>query len=146
MKKIILLSFAVGGFFMVSSCSKEKQLTNRLTGTWLVDLVVTVTKVNGVSTETDSSTTENTLEFKKDNSGTASTSGQGSLNIPASFTWSNTDVVLTIVDDDAPNKIYDFDVVDCSCKKSFEMSGIETEEISGDSYTYDRTYFAVKTD
>lgn len=146
MKKVFLLSLVSVACLMAISCSKEKQLTNRLTGAWQFDLVVTVTKVNGVISETDSLISENTIEFKKDNSGTFSSSGSGSINIPAKFTWSNTDVKLTIVDEDAPNTVYDFDVVDCDCKKSFEMSGTDTDEISGDTYTYDRTYFAIKTD
>ena len=112
---------------VLTACSKEKKINKQLEGTWTITEVVTIT--NNGSPDTDN--TETTTTFNKDGTGTASSSGSGTNPFPNEFTWSNTDVKLTIIDTQNSD-ILTFDILDYS-KKEMKLNRNYTDTASGDA-------------
>jgi len=69
-----------------------------MVGTWTITEVVTIVIENGGTPDTNTDTGETETIFKKDGTGTASSSGSGTNPFPAGFTWSISDEVLIVSD------------------------------------------------
>ena len=119
----------------IAACSKEKRIEKNLVGTWNITEVVTITTDNQGNTNQDTDNPGVTTTFNKGGTGTASSSGSGTNPFPSDFTWSNTDVKLTIIDTQNSQTLI-FDILEYS-KKEMKLNRNYTDVVSGD--TIDQT-------
>jgi hypothetical protein len=94
-KYLYLLSTAI--LLMLSACSKEKQLTKRLEGTWNIDKYEG-TYTSGGQTYPDVATNAGSFTFKEGGTGNAVLKIVGSSDETFDFTWSVNEETLTITE------------------------------------------------
>lgn len=98
MKRSIIVTGLVSIFIFLSiSCSKEKSISNHLLGTWKIDKITTVTTItNPPSVDTDVSTENGSIYFKKDGRGLMYPYDTTGLKDPTLITWINDDEKIII--------------------------------------------------
>lgn len=94
-KQLYLLTAAV--VLLITSCSKEKQITKRLEGTWNIDKYEG-TYTSGGQTFPDVASDAGTFTFVEGGTGSAVIKIVGSTDNNFNFTWKVTDEKITITE------------------------------------------------